>query len=350
MGFGTDISLMHLARDAFHARPCTLYSLTNTNNFETAKKSYSTATSCTTVNGVETGPSEREQLKLPVVAECSFGEATTSAARAAWTPCPPSAMVFASPLAHEAYASLAPSRATCMVSASCSSLTGQRRLVSSPKSLRKLSLTCKIPTRAPFRRREQLRAAAKPAPDWAPEELEELEEGTVRPRGAVEQEPNVLFKGMTAFVAGASGGTGKEIVEQVRSSLAPMYNACLPLVNLGVNVVALVRDKSKATGALQSDKVTLVEGDVYQYQTLPRAMKGCNVVVCATGSRPALDPLGPFNVDYQGTKNLVTAALREDVKVRGNAYLSLCCPLLIYLSTALVQYKHIVGMGHSIGW
>eukprot|EP00959_Pyramimonas_sp_CCMP1952_P431346 9033968-Pyramimonas_sp.AAC.1 len=62
MGFGTDISLMHLARDAFHARPCTLYSLTNTNNFETAKKSYSTATSCTTVNGVETGPSEREQL------------------------------------------------------------------------------------------------------------------------------------------------------------------------------------------------------------------------------------------------------------------------------------------------
>jgi hypothetical protein len=33
-----------------------------------------------------------------------------------------------------------------------------------------------------------------------------------------------------------------------------------------------------------------------------------NVLLIATGSRPALDPFGPFNVDYQGTVNLVTAA------------------------------------------
>ena len=59
-----------------------------------------------------------------------------------------------------------------------------------------------------------------------------------------------------------------------------------------------------------------MEGDVYQYQTLPKAVKDCNVVMCATGSRPALDPLGPFNVDYQGTKNLVVAARQAEVKVR----------------------------------
>ena len=52
-----------------------------------------------------------------------------------------------------------------------------------------------------------------------------------------------------------------------------------------------------------------------------RAMKGCNVVICATGSRPALDPLGPFNVDYQGTKNLVTAAMREDKLRKYGPYL-----------------------------
>ena len=101
-------------------------------------------------------------------------------------------------------------------------------------------------------------------------------------------------------------------------------------MSLDVPVVALVRDKSKASGALKSDKVTLVEGDVYQYQTLPRAMKGCNVVICATGSRPAMDPLGPFNVDYQGTKNLVTAALREDVKVNNRTLSTLCMTVASY--------------------
>lgn len=131
---------------------------------------------------------------------------------------------------------------------------------------------------------------------------EEVNEGVVPPESQKlkEAKDEAVFKGMKAFVAGATGGTGKKVVDQ--------------LVSLGVPVVALVRDKSKASGALLADNVTLMEGDVYQYQTLPRAMKGCNVVICATGSRPALDPLGPFNVDYQGTKNLVTAAQRANVQ------------------------------------
>jgi len=39
-----------------------------------------------------------------------------------------------------------------------------------------------------------------------------------------------------------------------------------------------------------------------------------NVLLIATGSRPALDPFGPFNVDYQGTVNLVTAAVAQQYK------------------------------------
>ena len=39
-----------------------------------------------------------------------------------------------------------------------------------------------------------------------------------------------------------------------------------------------------------------------------------NVLLIATGSRPALDPFGPFNVDYQGTVNLVTAAVAQEYK------------------------------------
>lgn len=38
------------------------------------------------------------------------------------------------------------------------------------------------------------------------------------------------------------------------------------------------------------------------------------VLLIATGSRPAFDPLGPFNVDYQGTVNLVTAAKAKGYK------------------------------------
>ncbi len=39
-----------------------------------------------------------------------------------------------------------------------------------------------------------------------------------------------------------------------------------------------------------------------------------DALLIATGSRPALDPLGPFNVDYQGTVNLISAAKAAGVK------------------------------------
>ena len=54
----------------------------------------------------------------------------------------------------------------------------------------------------------------------------------------------------------------------------------------------------------------LVRGDVYQFSTLERAVADSNVMFIATGSRPAFDPFGPFNVDYQVSASDMHAALR----------------------------------------
>ncbi|CAL5220361.1 g2361 [Coccomyxa viridis] len=102
-----------------------------------------------------------------------------------------------------------------------------------------------------------------------------------------------------AFVAGATGGTGQAIVRR--------------LVAEGVPVRALVRDISRAASLLPPS-VELVKGDVYQFSTLERALADSNVMFIATGSRPALDPFGPFNVDYQGVANLVEVGKRAKVK------------------------------------
>lgn len=100
-----------------------------------------------------------------------------------------------------------------------------------------------------------------------------------------------------ALVAGATGGTGRAIVKRLLAE--------------GITVRALVRDASKAN--LPAEVETMV-GDVYEYATLPAAVKGCDVVLCATGARPDFaDPLGPFKVDYVGTGNLASAARNAGV-------------------------------------
>ncbi|MGB3203307.1 MAG: NAD(P)H-binding protein, partial [Nodosilinea sp.] len=102
---------------------------------------------------------------------------------------------------------------------------------------------------------------------------------------------------MKAFVAGATGATGSRIVKQ--------------LVSRGVPVVAFVRDAAAARDALPIE-VTLMEGDVTDKDSIRRAMAqdrsatnaGCTVLLSATGARPGFDPTGPYQVDFEGTKNL----------------------------------------------
>jgi uncharacterized protein YbjT (DUF2867 family) len=85
----------------------------------------------------------------------------------------------------------------------------------------------------------------------------------------------------------------------------------------GVPVRALVRDTDRATQrlSLADGGIELIKGDVYQYATLPPAFQGgVNAVICCTGASDPRDPFGPFNVDFQGTVNLVAAAKAAGVK------------------------------------
>lgn len=98
---------------------------------------------------------------------------------------------------------------------------------------------------------------------------------------------------MKAFVAGATGRTGRRIVEE--------------LVRRDIAVVAQVRDEGKAREMLPAG-VELVLGDVLQPETIKAAIAQCTAVFSATGAAPSFDPTGPYKVDYEGTKNLVALA------------------------------------------
>ncbi len=104
---------------------------------------------------------------------------------------------------------------------------------------------------------------------------------------------------MRALVAGATGQTGSRIVKQ--------------LLEAGMTVRALVRDRQKAEGELPGD-IEIAVGDVLKPATLDAALADVDVVVSATGAAPSFDPTGPYKVDYEGNKNLVDAAKRAGVK------------------------------------
>ena len=61
---------------------------------------------------------------------------------------------------------------------------------------------------------------------------------------------------------------------------------------------------------IEMEGVTVFEGDLTNFEDLARAMEasGCNAVLIATGTRAAMDPLGPFTVDYNGTLNAIAMA------------------------------------------
>ncbi|WP_392532036.1 NAD(P)H-binding protein [Nostoc sp. C117] len=104
---------------------------------------------------------------------------------------------------------------------------------------------------------------------------------------------------MKAFVAGATGETGRRIVQE--------------LVARNIPVIALVRDIEKAR-AILSPEAELVVGDILQPETLAGALGDSTVLLCATGAKPSFDPTGPYKVDFEGTKNLVDAAKTKGIE------------------------------------
>lgn len=104
---------------------------------------------------------------------------------------------------------------------------------------------------------------------------------------------------MKAFVAGATGETGRRIVQE--------------LVARNIPVRALVRDIQAARAILPSD-AELVVGDVLNPQSLTTALGDSTVVLCATGAKPSFDVTGPYKVDFEGTKNLVDVAKAKKIE------------------------------------
>jgi uncharacterized protein YbjT (DUF2867 family) len=105
--------------------------------------------------------------------------------------------------------------------------------------------------------------------------------------------------GMKVLVAGATGGTGRRVVQE--------------LVQRGIDTRVLVRSREKAQELLPAN-VEIVVGDVLQPASIQAAIAHCTVVICATGATPSFDFTAPYRVDFEGTKNLVDIAKQHGIE------------------------------------
>lgn len=147
---------------------------------------------------------------------------------------------------------------------------------------------------------------------------------------------------MKAVVAGATGETGRRIVRE--------------LVGRNIPVRALVRDIEQAKTILP-ESAEIIQADVLKSDTLISSLKGCTVLLCATGARPSFDPSGPYKVDYEGTKNLVNAAKAEGIE--HFVFVSSMCVsqffhplnlfwLVLYWKKQAEEYLQKSGLTHTI--
>ncbi|CAK9133946.1 unnamed protein product [Ilex paraguariensis] len=133
------------------------------------------------------------------------------------------------------------------------------------------------------------------------------------------------------FVAGATGNTGKRIVEQ--------------LLAKGFAVKAGVRDidKAKTTFSGNNPDLEIVKADVTEGSVKLAEAIGddSDAVICATGFQPSWDLLAPWKVDNFGTVNLVEGCrklgvnrfiLISSILVNGAAMGQLLNPAYIFLN------------------
>ncbi|KAL5771991.1 hypothetical protein ACOSQ2_011915 [Xanthoceras sorbifolium] len=145
------------------------------------------------------------------------------------------------------------------------------------------------------------------------------------------REENVSVK-KKIFVAGATGSTGKRIVEQL-------------LLAKGFAVKAGVRDLDKARTTLSKGNpdLQIVKADVTEGSEKLAQVIGddSEAVICATGFRPGWDLFAPWKVDNFGTVNLVEACrklgvnrfiLISSILVNGAAMGQILNPAYIFLN------------------
>ena len=104
---------------------------------------------------------------------------------------------------------------------------------------------------------------------------------------------------MKVVIFGASGKTGREVVEQALAQ--------------GHEVTAFVREPSKMAPENETmsveDRVSLVSGDVFDFSAVKQAVQGQEAVICALGS----NSLAKTTVRGEGTANIVKAMEEEHV-------------------------------------
>jgi len=129
---------------------------------------------------------------------------------------------------------------------------------------------------------------------------------------------------MKAFVAGATGETGKRIVRE--------------LVKREIPTIAMVRDVPAARSILP-DEVELVTADLLNRDSLKQALGDSTVVLSALGARPSLDPTGPYQVDYEGIKNLVEVCKDKQIE-----------QLVVVSSLCVSQFFHPLNLFWLVLW
>ena len=108
--------------------------------------------------------------------------------------------------------------------------------------------------------------------------------------------------GKLVLVAGATGGTGREVVRELLAN--------------GYRVRAFVRDEAEARASL-GDEVEYAVGDVRERATIDAALNGIDALISAIGAGRGDSGNGPEFVDYGGVRNMAEAAagLRQFVLV-----------------------------------
>jgi putative NADH-flavin reductase len=100
---------------------------------------------------------------------------------------------------------------------------------------------------------------------------------------------------MKIVIFGSTGGTGKELVKQG--------------LELGHEVTAFARNPSKLD-EFKSENLKIVQGDVFNYEDVEKAILGQDAVLSALGN----PTLKPNNTTSEGTRNIVKAMQKHNVR------------------------------------
>lgn len=104
------------------------------------------------------------------------------------------------------------------------------------------------------------------------------------------------FSSGRVLVAGATGGTGRRVLDALRS------------VDADVTVRALTRSADAESTLRERGADEVVVGDAMSPADAARAVEDCDAVVCTLGSSPGLGSLTGDSADGRGTENMVDAA------------------------------------------